>query len=96
MKLLKKLKYILLLIIFNNLIFSEENLKKINTNPDTEIQEVTEENLKFKQKKYGKFILQRKYEKKSSDEENEKIGLSLGGGSAKGLAHIGILRKSSC
>ena len=46
MKLLKKLKYILLLIIFNNLIFSEENLKKINTNPDTEIQEVTEENLK--------------------------------------------------
>lgn len=92
MKLLKKLKYILLLIIFNNLIFSEENLKKINTNPDTEIQEVTEENLKFKQKKYGKFILQRKYEKKSSDEENEKIGLSLGGGSAKGLAHIGILK----
>ena len=86
MKISNKLKCILLLIIINSLIFSEESIEK--TNPDTRIETSNSDTIN----KYGEFKFNREYEKSVSDEENERIGLSLGGGSAKGLSHIGILK----
>ena len=86
MKISNKLKCILLIIIINSLIFSEESIEK--TNPDTRIETSNSNTIN----KYGEFKFNREYEKSSSDEENERVGLSLGGGSAKGLSHIGILK----
>ena len=86
MKISNKLKCILLIIIINSLIFSEESIEK--TNPDTRTETSNSNTIN----KYGEFKFNREYEKFSSDEENDRIGLSLGGGSAKGLSHIGILK----
>ena len=86
MKISNKLKCILLLVIINSLIFSEESIEK--RNPDTRIETSNSDTIN----KYGEFKFNREYEKSSSNEENERIGLSLGGGSAKGLSHIGILK----
>ena len=86
MKISNKLKCILLLIIINSLTFSEESIEK--RNPDTRIETSNSDRIN----KYGEFKFNREYEKSSSNEENERIGLSLGGGSAKGLSHIGILK----
>lgn len=86
MKISNKLKCILLIIIINSLIFSEESIEK--TNPDTRIETSNSNTIN----KYGEFKFNREYEKSSSDEENERVGLSLGGGSAKGLSHIGVLK----
>ena len=85
MKISNKLKCILLIIIINSLIFSEESIEK--TNPDTRTETSTSNTIN----KYGEFKFNREYEKLSS-EENDRIGLSLGGGSAKGLSHIGVLK----
>lgn len=86
MKLLKKLKYILILILISSVIFSEENSEKIDSSFDSAMV------LKDDIGKYGEFKLRKQYEKESPDTEGEKIGISLGGGSAKGLAHIGVLK----
>lgn len=88
MKLSKKLKYILLLIVISNLIFSEEETEKINQNSNEEIVSPKNET-----NNYGKFDIIGKYRKaEKPGEENDRIGISFGGGSAKGLSHIGVLK----
>ncbi len=56
MKLSKKLKYILLLIVISNLIFSEEETEKINQNSNEEIVSPKNET-----NNYGKFDIIGKY-----------------------------------
>ena len=84
----------------------KENLEKISDESEKNIKDVKnirKDNLeKFEKtnflKKEDKNINERSESKKSENKKNEisqkdkKIGLALSGGTAKGLAHIGILK----
>lgn len=88
---IKKYTYLILLLFLSALSFSEETEKNGTDIKNQEIDTISEEiGSKTENKKKGVFEIRRNVDEIS--EKDKKIGIALGGGSAKGLAHIGILK----